>query len=631
MEYVEKICKMCGETFVTNHPRQIYCRQTKIKTCPICGEQFEQICQKQVSSVCSKPECIKASYHMQPPKKTKTCKICGEQFIPKSYNSRYCEQYHTRTCSICGKEFQYKCEANSDPNVCYECRHNKYKRICIYCGKTFISDTPSKQICDGKHYHKCIICGKEFEVPRDRLFDETLNTCSQECSSIKRGRSIKSALKMLPKGYNQPKTTYTKICKFCGKEFTTHNFKQVYCSGPHYKLCEVCGKQFEVDLSQIANHTTVCSNECRVIKSTRAHLKDPAVSKNWEKFKNDPKFFISTYFDDSPGYYELSDKLGISISAIQQYLNRCGLEHLVKKHVPSMEFEVIQYIKSIDDNIIILHNDRKAIHPKQLDIYLPQYNVAIECNPVISHNVSYSPWNDDTITVDYHKNKTDLCRNAGIQLLHVFGWEWLYKQDIMKSMIKNLIKHNECRIYARNCEIRDVDSHESMTFLEHNHRQGKLGSKIRLGLYYNDKLVSLMTFGNVRKSISDRSSYDWELLRFCNTLNTSVVGGASKLFSYFLKTYNPSSIISYADRAHTSGNIYKVLGFKFVRYTDPGYTWCDLKTDKSYHRMNAQKQNIKKFLHDDSIDLSKSEREIMESHGFVRVFDSGVDVWEWNR
>ena len=128
---------------------------------------------------------------------------------------------------------------------------------------------------------------------------------------------------------------------------------------------------------------------------------------------------------------------------------------------------------------------------------------------------------------------------------------------------------------------------------------------------------------------SDNSSIPWELVRFCNALNTSVIGAASKLFSYFVKTYSPECIRSFSDRAHTSGVIYPVLGFHEIRRSSPNYVWVDYKTDIPYHRIYAQKRHIKKFLKDDTIDLTKTEREIMESYGFVRVYDSGTITWEW--
>lgn len=138
-----------------------------------------------------------------------------------------------------------------------------------------------------------------------------------------------------------------------------------------------------------------------------------------------------------------------------------------------------------------------------------------------------------------------------------------------------------------------------------------------------------MTFGSTRSTIGKKDDVSWELLRFCNKVDTCVVGGASKLFKHFVNKYEPRRIVSFSDVAHTSGKLYPILGFNYLRTSDPGYVWVDTKTDKAYHRMNAQKRNIQKFLHDENIDLSNSESQIMIEHGFVKVFGSGNDVWEW--
>lgn len=141
-----------------------------------------------------------------------------------------------------------------------------------------------------------------------------------------------------------------------------------------------------------------------------------------------------------------------------------------------------------------------------------------------------------------------------------------------------------------------------------------------------------MTFSRMRNTIgTDGTDLAdcWELVRFCNSKNTVVVGGASKLFKYFIKIYKPKRIRSFSDRAHTSGKLYENLKFVKLRVSDPGYVWVKLNSDKAYSRLNAQKQNIKKFLQDDTIDLSKTETQIMIEHKFVQVFDSGTILWEW--
>ena len=199
-------------------------------------------------------------------------------------------------------------------------------------------------------------------------------------------------------------------------------------------------------------------------------------------------------------------------------------------------------------------------------------------------------------------------------------------------MIKNALGKTDNKIYARNTEIRSVSGADAYKFLTENHRQGGLHSKVRLGLYHNNELVSLMTFGHMRNTIGigkEDLSDCWELARFCNKLNTSVVGGASKLFKHFVKTYNPARIRSFSDIAHTKGTLYESLGFKYLHSSEPNYMWVDYYTNKAYSRVNAQKRNVQRFLKDFSINLDDPEAKIMVEHGFVQVFDSGTKLWEW--
>lgn len=201
-------------------------------------------------------------------------------------------------------------------------------------------------------------------------------------------------------------------------------------------------------------------------------------------------------------------------------------------------------------------------------------------------------------------------------------------------MISNVLGCNKAKIFARKCKVVEVSSSDSRTFLVTNHRQGEASASIKLGLAYNDELVSLMTFGKLRGTIgTDKTdtSNCWELVRFCSKLNTNVVGGASKLFKYFVDNCHPNEIRSFSDRAHTKGNLYSKLGFHELRRSDPGYVWVELATDNPVNRVTVQKSNIKSFLHDDSIDLNMSESDIMIQHGFVKVFDSGTITWQWNK
>ena len=554
----------------------------------------------------------------------KKCKLCGESFELKSPRQVYCKKPHSYTCKHCGKSFERACGPDINTDFCDDCKSTHWLHVCTYCGQEFVTDVAQKTICDRKHYKECPECGKQFVVPNHRLYETVC--CSPECTNNLRSRNIKKAIQYKPHGYNEH-TSYKLVkCKYCGKLFNTSKGEK-YCSGPHYATCKVCGKQFEVDKIQIFNHTKCCSDECRQRYSLQTVLgKD--IEAVWNKFSTDPVNWIAENFPNTSEvtYYMLSSKLHIDRSTIQQKLKSLGLENIVTRYVSTMEQDIYSIIPS---NIKYLTNDRLAIKPYELDIHFPNLKFAIECDPTYTHNSSAMCHDEPPKPSTYHKMKSELCKDKNIELLHIFGYDWSHHSDIITSMIKTRLGIIANRVYARKCEMVEVDYKACKQFLDSNHLQGNVPSKVRLGLKYEDKLVSVMTFGSTRSTIGKKDDMSWELLRFCNKLDTSVVGGASKLFKYFVNKYEPRRIVSFSDVAHTSGKLYPILGFHYLRTSDPGYVWVDTRTDKAYHRMNAQKQHIKQFLKDDSVDLSQSESQIMIAHGFVKVYDCGNNVWEW--
>ena len=370
-----------------------------------------------------------------------------------------------------------------------------------------------------------------------------------------------------------------------------------------------------------------------------AVMTDPSRLPYYREFQKDPIAFIHKYFQDKPSLKELCDITGVGNDGVCAALDKFNCRDEVAFVFSTMEREVTKTLLQIKPDIKIETNTHKIITPYEIDIYLPEYKIGIECNPTSTHNSSVAllcfDENTKPTPKNYHKMKSDLAEQDGIFLFHLFGYEWKYKRDIIESMLRNLIGKNDTKIYARNTEVREVDSVTAVQFLNMNHRQGRVFSPVRLGLYdkKTGELVSLMTFGKLRRTMGmnkEASEEIWELTRFCNKINTSVVGGASKLFKHFVNNYHPKEIRSFSDRAHTRGNLYSTLGFKELRRSDASYVWIDLKTDRAFHRIHAQKHNIRRFLNDYTIDIdNQTEFQIMESHGFVSLFDSGTITWEW--
>jgi len=277
----------------------------------------------------------------------------------------------------------------------------------------------------------------------------------------------------------------------------------------------------------------------------------------------------------------------------------------INKSVSGLELEIISFIEE-NYNGEIITNCRNIIK-KELDIYLPELKLAFEFNGLYWHSELYKDKN-------YHYDKTNYCIEKNINLFHIYEDDWIYKKNIIKSMILNKIKKIQYKIFARKCIIKEIKNIDIIrNFLETNHIQGFVGSKIKLGLFYNDNLVSLMTFGKNRLGIGKIKKYDYELLRFCNKLNTSVIGGASKLFNYFLKKYKPSSIVSYADRSYSNGNLYKILNFDLSHITTPSYHYVIDNVRK--HRFNFRKSQIK--------GVGETEKEIMNNNNIFRIYNSG--------
>lgn len=278
--------------------------------------------------------------------------------------------------------------------------------------------------------------------------------------------------------------------------------------------------------------------------------------------------------------------------------------------VSDKENMIYEYIKE-NYNGIIIQSDREVLEGKELDIYLPDLNIAIEYNGVYWHSELYKERN-------YHLDKFLKCKEKGIHLIQIWEDDWFYKQDIVKSRLANILNFTTNKIFARKCVIKEVKYKNISKFLFDNHLQGEFKSKINLGLYYNNELVSVMTFGGLRKNLGSKKEDNvYEMLRFCNKLNYSIIGGASKLFKYFIKTYNPLKIISYANIDYSNGHLYTTLDFNFDKRTEPNYYWC-----KKIIRENRFKYRKDKLIKE-GWDTNLRESDIMYKKGYFKIWDSG--------
>jgi len=284
----------------------------------------------------------------------------------------------------------------------------------------------------------------------------------------------------------------------------------------------------------------------------------------------------------------------------KQYNLYCK-EHINYIFRSNKEQEIFDFInENYKDNIVQTYKKLG----KEIDIYIPDKKLAIEFNGLY--------WHSDIFKDNkYHYNKWKLCKNNGVKLLSIWEDDWQYKKDIIKSIILcnlNLIKN---KIYARRCIIKEVK--DSKKFLNLNHLQGWCNSTINLGLFYNGELVSLMTFNK----INSHKKIQFELLRFCDKINTNIIGSASKLFKYFISHYNNDiEIIGYSNCDISCGDLYKQLGFKEIYHTRINYWWVK---DKRYNKLLF----TKKILIKQGFDPNKTVDEIMRERRYNKIWDTG--------
>lgn len=243
-------------------------------------------------------------------------------------------------------------------------------------------------------------------------------------------------------------------------------------------------------------------------------------------------------------------------------------------------------------------------------------NTLIEINPTATHNTYFSPYGDKSVKDRYyHRDKSKLASDSGYNVIHVFDWD-------DKSKVINLLKRRDI-VYARNCEVKLVDTLECNQYLMAYHLQGKCNNQtIRLGLYHDNQLVSLMTFGVARYN----KKYEYELLRYCASHN--VVGGAEKLFKYFVDNYKPNSIVSYCDTSKFSGKVYDTLGFTLDTINSPSCHWYSAKEGKHITDNLLRMQGYDRLFKENH-GKGTSNEELILNRGYLPVYDCGQATYVW--
>ena len=466
---------------------------------------------------------------------------------------------------------------------------------------------------------KCLVCGKPTKL---RNFAEGYTTyCSTACTN-KHAFSTPEFRKKISEGisrkYNENyyREKYIHATEKTGENFLVKNYCKLgdfYINKNKYErlinekanLCEKCAienitlKVVDYSLGKFLNEIPYRIRYPEMYNTIIANCKESTASFSEKRFMELNKIEKrpicpicnireTKYIGSFSGYTKTCTEKTCILTSSSEEKN---IYDLVKLSFP----DAISGFK-LDNN--------------ELDIYIPSLKIGIEYNGLYWHSENFRK-------INYHIDKTNFFEAHGIQLITIWEDDWLFKPEIVKSIIFNKLVKSD-RIFARKCILKIVSSEETKKFLNENHLQGECNDSIRYGLFYENELVSLMTFGKSRMILnSDTIENNYELLRFCNKLNFTVIGGASKLFNYFKKNNKFENIISYANRDISTGKLYKKLGFNLVKKTKPGYWWC--KDNHKFHRSNFMKHKI---VAKEDYD-STSESQEMIARGYFKVWNAG--------
>lgn len=312
---------------------------------------------------------------------------------------------------------------------------------------------------------------------------------------------------------------------------------------------------------------------------------------------------------------EIGDLYGYSKHYISQIFTKLNIP--VHRHFHStVERKVASWLSELGVEVLI--NNRDILSGAELDLVLPEHQLAIEINGTWWHSELNGGKGRN-----YHIDKTLRARDCGYTVLHFWDFEIEQKPNIVLSMIRHRLNLARNRIFARNCEVVSIPQDQAREFFVANHLAGYVPAKVNIALIYNGEIVQCASFSTPRFS----KQHEWELIRLATSLNTVVVGGASKLLHCFIKTYNVHSIISYADRRYSTGGVYRGVGMKELPHSSPNYWYFHTNSPhKLIHRASFQKHKLKTKLQ--TFDVSLTEWENMKANGYDRVWDCGNLAFE---
>ena len=326
------------------------------------------------------------------------------------------------------------------------------------------------------------------------------------------------------------------------------------------------------------------------------------------------------YIEDS--YIAMSERVGI-VCKVHGKFSQLASDHITSQAgcprcaatISKGEVELKEFLESA--GLDVTHQFRYSGR-REFDVLVDSHNIAVEYDGVLWHSTKYRDRETQLL-------KARHAAELGVSLIRIFEDEWKNRQDQVKSLLLSRFGiHNGERVFARKCEVREIENYHAKQFLERHHIQGWCHSGSSFGLFHKDVCVAVMVF---KSNLSGRyvaGDGEFELARYATS--GIVVGGAGKLLKHFIKARNPKKIVSFSEKRLFSGKLYEALGFSRDADIAPSYTYCNQGKVVRYHKSGFQRARLRERF-PDVYDESLTEEEICAAAGYYRCYDDGKARW----
>lgn len=595
----------------------------------------------------------------------KECAWCHKIFVPNTPRQIYCNDIHYGSCPVCGKQVQVKDFSAGVPTCSEECRLQKIYATNLekYGNKYSVNSEHSRQVAKqhmnekyGVDWYSQTEQFKEAYKETSKKKYGTSNPMQNKDVQAKatdtmRGKYGVEHYLQSEEGKNKMKATVKE--KYGGftlehssssrQKYESTMIERYSASAPMQNpeiLAKMKGNNLEKYGTEWATVSKEANEKRRATNLERYGAENPFGSKEiqdkiregWtQKYggpnpmcdsnlvelssRNRAESMMSKYGAAScmqvPELRQKISKILQEKYGVPWYVltSECRQHNYKSVSKPNRKFAEVLNALGIETSF------EYYIGHSPYDIKIEDANVLIEIDPTYTHNCYDNIWHSTKQTYD-HLNKTRLAEENGFRCIHIFDWD---NQESILSMLAP-----KSIVYARNCDIQELDRITAEQFTHQYHLQGSCrGQNIVYGLIYKGELIQIMSFGNPRYN----KKYDYELLRLCTRCDFKVVGGASRLFSYFKKEHPDSSVISYCDCAKFSGQVYLQLGMELDHISSPAKVWS---RGNKYVTDNYLRQQGYDRIFNANYGKGTSNEQLMLEHGWLPVYDCGQKVFVYD-